>query len=82
MNLTPIRANMTELETHRMTVLFSYKTPVAVMIDEGLGFVFYRTEKYWSRTTSKHINQWLGIYGKVASEKPQEYFDNLLAGAK
>ena len=79
MNLTPIRANMTELNTYGMTVLFSYKTPVAVMVDEGLGFVFYRTAKYWSRTTTRHINHWLGIYGKVASEKPQEYFDNLLS---
>ena len=82
MNLNPIKANMTELSTENMTVLFSYKTPVAVMIDEGLGYVFYRTNKRWSNTTSRHINQWLGTYGKVASEKPQEYFDNLLSEVK
>jgi hypothetical protein len=79
MNLTPIRANMTELTTNGgVHILFSYKTPVAVMIDEGLGHVFYRTSKHWSSTTTRHINQWLGTYGKVAGEKPQEYFDGLV----
>ena len=82
MNLTPLAANMNEVSTDKMTVLFSYKTPVAVMIDEGLGFVFYRTAKRWSNTTSRHINKWLGIYGKVASEKPQEYFDALIVEVK
>ena len=82
MILNPLQANMTELSTEKMTVLFSYKTPVAAMVDEGLGYRFYRTEKRWSNTTSRHIKQWLGIYGKVAGEKPQEYFDNLIAGVK
>lgn len=80
MKLSQIKANMTMLSMDGMDILFSYKTPVAVMIDEGLGFVFYRTAKHWSTTTSCHINQWLGGYGKVASEKPQEFFDNLIAG--
>ena len=82
MNLNPIAANMTELNTNGMTVLFSYKTPVAAMVDEGLGFVFYRTSKRWSNTTTRHINKWLGTYGKVADDKPQEYFDSLIAGVK
>jgi hypothetical protein len=82
MNLTPIRNNMNVLDTDGMSILFSYRTPVAVMVDEGLGFVFYRTAKRWSNTTTRHINQWLGTYGKVASEKPQEYFDSLIAGVK
>lgn len=80
MKLNPLGPNMTEIYVNDVTVLFSYKTPVAVMIDEGLGFVFYRTSKRWSNTTSRHINKWLRVYGKVASEKPQEYFDNLLSG--
>jgi len=82
MRLSPIKANCTEVSTDNMNILFSYKTPVAVMIDEGLGFVFYRTSKHWSVTTSRHINQWLGVYGKVASEKPQEWFDSLILGVK
>ena len=82
MILSPLGSNQTELNTDGVVILFSYKTPVAAMIDEGLGFVFYRTSKKWSVTTSRHINKWLGTYGKVASEKPQEYFDNLIAGVK
>jgi hypothetical protein len=83
MNLKPLGSNQTELDLGNGTiVLFSYKTPVAVMIDEGLGFVFYRTDKKWSVTTSRHINKWLGVYGKVASEKPQEYFDILISEGK
>jgi hypothetical protein len=79
MNLTPFKANMNEVTLNdNVTVLFSYKTPVAIMIDEGLGYVFYRTSKRWSNTTTRHINQWLGVYGKVASERPQAYFDNLI----
>lgn len=82
MNLIPITANVTELQVKGMSILFSYKTPVAVMVDEGLGFVFYRTAKKWSHTTSRHINQWLGVYRKVTGEKPQEYFDSLIAKVK
>ena len=82
MNLTPLAANMNEVSTENMTVLFSYKTPVAAMIDEGLGFIFYRTAKRWSNTTTRHINKWLGTYGKVAGEKPQEYFDALIVRVK
>ncbi len=74
MNLTPIKANMTELELkENVFVLFSYKTPVAVY-ENGKHIV---TEKYWSRTTSRHINQWLS--GATPTTKPQEYFDNLVS---
>lgn len=55
MQLTPIASNMTEVETNDARILFSYKTPVAAYIF-GEGFV--KTEKYWSVTTSKHINKW------------------------
>ena len=56
MQLTPIASNMTEVETSEARILFSYKTPVAAYIF-GEGFV--KTEKYWSVTTSSHINKWL-----------------------
>ncbi len=42
------------------TVLFSYSTPVACHIP-GMGY--YRTTKAWSRTTSKHITQWVKANG-------------------
>jgi hypothetical protein len=76
MNLNPIKANMTELETGNHRILFSYKTPVAVLHADGMT---YRTEKRWSNTTSRHINQWLKSYGIMgAIEKPQEFFDGLV----
>ena len=72
MQLTPIASNMTEVETSEARILFSYRTPVAAYVF-GEGFV--KTEKFWSVTTSRHINKWLD--GEVATEQPQTYFDNL-----
>lgn len=74
MNLKPIRANMTEVDLGRYRVLFSYKTPVA-LFDRELNR-YQKTEKYWSRTTSRHINQWLN--GNTAIETDQDFFDNLV----
>jgi hypothetical protein len=85
MNLNPIKANMTELELDGMRVLFSYKTPVAALVreesPEGTNWHQYKTDKFWSKTTNRHINAWNpkgGAYGV----KPQEWFDNLTAGVK
>lgn len=84
MNLTPLKANMTELQHGWYTTLFSYKTPVATIFNYGNEIVAYQTEKKWSRTTSRHITQWLGMHPEVcgAQYKPQEYFDNLLSGVR
>lgn len=73
MKLTNLGSNQTEIEMNGATVLFSYKTPVAAHKDGK----FYRTEKSWSVTTSRHINRWLN--GAHAETKPQEWFDNLTA---
>ena len=56
MQLTPIAANQTEIETDTARIFFSYKTPVAAYVF-GKGYV--RTEQFWSVTTSRHINKWL-----------------------
>ena len=37
-----------------LEVLFSYREPVA-----GFHKGFFKTSKYWSKTTSKHINAYL-----------------------
>jgi hypothetical protein len=58
MNLKPLGANQTEVYTDKVIVLFSYQTPVAYL-DNSTGKT-YRTSKYWSKTTTKHINKWLG----------------------
>ena len=76
MQLTPIASNMTEVETSEARILFSYRTPVAAYV-YGDGFV--RTEKWWSVTTSRHINKWLDLrYGETAKEVSQTYLDNLV----
>jgi hypothetical protein len=78
MNLNPIKANMTELEIKGMTVLFSYRTPVAcISIDNGR-MIKLCTSKKWSKTTTRHINAW--FEGGAAHEVPQEYFDRLVDG--
>ena len=81
MKLTPIRANMTEVEIGDKTILFSYKTPVAYH-ETGIGYA--KTSKRWSNTTSRHINQWLKLKGYDASrgdglrEVSQDELDNLV----
>ena len=75
MQLTPIASNMTEVETSEARILFSYRTPVAAYVF-GRGYV--RTEKWWSVTTSRHINKWLD--GGTAKEVSQTYLDNLVQG--
>ena len=73
MKLNPIASNMTELELPSgVTVLFSYKTPVAAQDVDGF---YWRTERKWSVTTSRHINKWLA--GAKAQERPQSFFDGL-----
>ena len=83
MNLTPLASNMTELTlAGGLTILFSYKTPVACRYTNGTDQVVYKTEKFWSRTTSRHIGQWIVMQDdwtpRTISTKPQEYFDSLL----
>ncbi len=75
MKLKPIGANKTELTLADGTqVLFSYQTPVACWIDGQ----FYKTDKKWSMTTTKHINSW----AHCAIDKPQAFFNNLVEGTK
>lgn len=75
MRLKVLGQNKTEVEINgNTTVLFSYNTPVAALVN-GL---FFRTEKNWSKTTTKHINQWLG--DSKAELAPQSYFDDLMKG--
>ena len=73
MQLTPIASNMTEVETSEARILFSYRTPVAAYV---FGERFVKTEKFWSVTTSRHINKWLD--GGTANKVAQTYLDNLV----
>ena len=74
MQLTPIASNMTEVETSEARILFSYRTPVAAYVF-GRGYV--RREKWWSVTTSRHINKWIGK-DVTTEEVSQTYLDYLV----
>ena len=57
MQLTPIAANQTSVTFNDGTeVFFSYRTPVAAYLPSK-GYV--KTEKFYSVTTSRHINKYL-----------------------
>tara|TARA_R100000781_G_scaffold73679_2_gene45974 strand:+ start:227 stop:478 length:252 start_codon:yes stop_codon:yes gene_type:complete len=59
MELKSLAANRTLLIFNRgiTEILFSYETPVAGYSDK-LGYI--RTDKYYSQTTARHINKYLG----------------------
>lgn len=55
-------SNVTVIEVNdALQVLFSYKTPVAAWV-AGRGIL--RTDRSWSVTTSKHINQWIKLFNR------------------
>jgi hypothetical protein len=71
--LKPVGANVTELELGDAYILFSYKTPVAAWVS-GRGYM--RTSEKFSKTTTKHINQWLD--GAIAREVPHSEIEALV----
>jgi len=85
MKLNPIRQNMNEVEIKDKIILFSYKTPVAYY-KARVGYA--KTNKFWSKTTSKHINEWLRDKGYSKErgnglrEVDQDILDNLLNEVK
>jgi len=52
---------------------FSYETPVAFQMHSG---ELYKTKEYYSRTTSKHITQYLN--GRDAEAVPQSFINQLV----
>jgi len=80
MKLTPIAANQTLVSYNNGSeVFFSYRTPVAGYSPE-LGYV--RTNKYYSQTTTKHINKYLNVNNHnldcIFESVNQEVIDNMV----
>lgn len=76
MRLTPLGANRNEVDLgNGLKVLFSYQTPVAYEILKPEGMFRYKTSTKWSKTTSKHINQW---YHEYDGEVEQQEIDDLI----
>jgi hypothetical protein len=73
MKLQILGANRTQVTFPTgVQVFFSYETAVAAFVP-GRGYL--RTEKHYSRTTSKHIGQWCDA--KAATVVPQNEIDAL-----
>jgi hypothetical protein len=70
--LNVLGANLSLLHLPVGSILFSYETPVAAYVS-GKGYV--RTAERFSKTTSKHINQWLD--GRTAEVVPQSEIEAL-----
>tara|TARA_R100001530_G_scaffold134594_1_gene109772 strand:+ start:488 stop:760 length:273 start_codon:yes stop_codon:yes gene_type:complete len=71
MKLRPVGSNQTELTINGITILFSYTTPVAILGIHGN----YKTEKWYSQTTTRHINKFfMGL--EKPKEIPQRIIDN------
>lgn len=51
-----VGSNMTELTNGKFVILFSYNTPVAAINTDTKQV--YRTNHFFSKTTSTHINKW------------------------
>ena len=79
MKIKSIGSNKTEVNLKDISILISYETPVAAIRYNRKGAV--KTEKFFSVTTSKHVNQWLQEKGYNPSIVPtinQDYFNQLL----
>lgn len=77
MNLKPLGTNKTELDLGEgRKLLFSYETPVAYTFNTSAGRVFWITNKFYSRTTTRHINSWLPRADAI--EVPQEQIDSMM----
>ena len=78
MYLKTLGANKTELDLgNGRRILVSYSTAVAERVITELGAIFYVTEAFHSRTTSRHIKSWCPVDDAI--KQPQDYFDNLLS---
>ena len=60
MKIKNVGSNMTEVEINGCILLYSYSTPVAGKNTDGwcVGNSMFKTDEFWSVTTSRHINKW------------------------
>ena len=77
MRVIPNGSNQTIIEGKGCRVLYSYETPVALEAPNGK---YYRTDKKWSVTTSKHINKFIGCYAGDVTLCPQSVLDTWETG--
>ena len=91
MQIENFGSNQVVVWANNATVFYSYNTPVAAFIlgrnqppeydNKGRAKNYVKTAKFWSVTTSKHINSWLrskGIDPKDVETVEQDYLDKLI----
>jgi len=81
MKITNIASNMTEVRVNdNIALLVSYSTPVAAhTFYSSTGHHYYKTNRWWSQTTTRHINKWLKLEGfPEVEDKDQKFFDIIL----
>lgn len=84
--MIPLGTNKTELRlddkdgcgVHDVRVLFSYQTPVAYSCVTAEGKLFFRTNEWYSMTTTRHIKSWLPY--DDAEEVDQYIIDDVVKG--
>jgi hypothetical protein len=65
MKIKTISKNLNVVSNDHVALCFSYETPVAGYNSE-IGF--FKTKKFWSMTTTKHINKFLAEYNVPANK--------------
>jgi hypothetical protein len=82
MKLKLLGANQTEVqlsdhyERQTIQIFFSYEQAVCVRNENGC----FVTEEKYSRTTSKHINNWVANLSDIIKMVPQSEIDNMVTG--
>tara|TARA_B110001454_G_C12508594_1_gene345793 strand:- start:97 stop:345 length:249 start_codon:yes stop_codon:yes gene_type:complete len=79
MKLKQIGANQTEVQLsdhYETQIFFSYEQAVCVRNVDGC----FVTDKKYSQTTSKHINNWVANLSNIIKMVPQSEIDNLVNG--
>lgn len=81
MKLKQIGPNRVEIhQDNGVIVLVSYETPVACMLLGPHGYAYIKTAKKYSRTTSKHISEWLPLKEKYKVINDEVFREILVAG--
>ena len=79
MKIKIIGANQTEVilaDHYETQIFFSYEQAVCVRTADGC----FVTEEKYSRTTSKHINNWVANLSNIIKMVPQSEIDNMVNG--
>jgi hypothetical protein len=84
MELKQLGPNMTELIFKGVSLLFSYETPVAgYKHQRGSVSGLFKTERKYSRTTTRHINKYLkeewDVDPKSVEIVSQDYIEGLVS---